>query len=105
MPKKVSKKGTYGDGTVVEIRPGVWRIRVRTPEKRISRTVKASEAQAIRVKNQIKKDVLDGAYVSPSAVLFKDLLNEWIENAVKAKSPGTYMLYRRTADKHVLPRL
>lgn len=105
MPKKLSKKGTYGDGSVVEIRPGVWRIRVRAPEKRISRTMKGSEAQAMRTKNQLMKDVSDGAYVAPSLVLFGDYLNEWLENVAKSKSPGTYMLYRRTSDKHILPRL
>lgn len=105
MPKVIKKKAHYGSGSIVEVRPGVWRIRVRTEGRQVCETIKGSEAQAVRLRNEIKREADRGSYVAPSLTLFGDYLNEWLENVAKSKSPGTYMLYRRTSDKHILPRL
>lgn len=105
MPRKAKKRGAYGGGSVVEVRPGVWRVRVSNEGRQICRTVKGTEAQAVRYKGTLLNEVQTGSYVQASPLSFGAYLNEWLENVAKAKAPGTYWLYRRTADKHILPRL
>lgn len=105
MPRKLKKRASYGGGSVVEVRPGVWRIRVSADSRRIDRTVKGNEAQAIRVKNQIQGEVSTGAYTAPSPITFGEYLNEWLENVAASKAPNTYKLYRRASDKWILPVL
>ena len=105
MPRKLKKRASYGGGSVVEVRPGVWRIRMSAESGRICRTVKGNEAQAIRVKNQIQGEVSTGAYTAPSPLTFGEYLDEWLENVAASKAPHTYLLYRRASDKWILPFL
>lgn len=111
MPRKVKQRREYGSGSIKERAPGVFWIRVSTGEsvdgnyKRISRTVRGSGAQAVRVMRELQRQLSEGSYVEASNSLFKDYLNEWIEAVIKAKAYGTYMLYKRTADKWIIPGL
>lgn len=105
MPRKLKKRASYGGGSVVEVRPGIWRIRLRTGSGRICRTVKGNEAQAIRVRNEIVAQLSAGEYVAPSYMPFREYLDEWLENVARAMAPNTYKLYRRTSDKWIIPAL
>ena len=105
MPRKIKQRAAYGSGSVVQVRPGVWRVRVRAEGSQICRTVVGSEAQAVRMKKSLISQLTDGSYVAPAPTTFGEYLTEWLENVAKAKAPGTYMLYRRTADKWILPAL
>lgn len=105
MPRVLKKRANYGSGSITELRPGVWRVRVRAEGARISRTVVGSEAAAVRLKKQILQEIGTGSYVQPSPTLFGEYLDEWLESAAKAKAPGTYKLYRRTADRWILPSI
>lgn len=103
MPRVAKKRAHYGSGSLVEVKPGVWRIRVRSEHGQICRTVKGSEAQAVRLKLELSKEVKQGEYIPPSPIRFGEYMEEWLENVAKAKAPNTYKAYRATARLYLLP--
>ena len=105
MPRKIKQRAAYGSGSVVQVRPGVWRVRVRAEGAQICRTVVGSEAQAVRMKKALISQLTDGSYVAPASTTFGEFLTEWLENVAKAKAPNTYKAYKLARDLHLEPAL
>ena len=76
MPRKIKQRAAYGSGSVVQVRPGVWRVRVRAEGSQICRTVVGSEAQAVRMKKTLISQLTDGSYVAPAPTTFGEYLTE-----------------------------
>jgi integrase len=104
------RRGRYGDGTLDERGPNIWRVRYRANGKRIAKTVKGTKKDAQKVLRDLLKSVDDNMHVEPA----KLTLGAWIERWLAAGAPGRKQrqVGRRTLERyeemlrcHVVPTL
>ncbi|MGE5593424.1 MAG: tyrosine-type recombinase/integrase [Betaproteobacteria bacterium] len=110
MAKKKTR-ARWGDGQIIQVGDDRFLVRASggfdADGRRIrpSRVVCGSLTQAKRVLRELQ-GALDGDdYVPSQDLAFGQWLEEWLEAEVRQKAPGTYELYRRTTDKHIIPAL
>ena len=107
---------SYGTGSLTEIRPGVWRLRVYTGihpvtgrPTQTSRTIHTakrggkSEAQAAL--DALRAEVMGPGTMDANSTL-SDLLDRWLAHLERQdKAPATIETYRHHIDKRIRPRL
>jgi integrase len=105
-----NKRNRYGDGTLDERGPDVWRLRYRANGRRVSQTYRGSKRDAQRELRRLIRSTDTGEHVSPD----KLTLAAWIERWLAAGAPGRKQrqVGRRTLERyeemlrcHVVPVL
>ncbi|HLK44995.1 MAG TPA: tyrosine-type recombinase/integrase [Acidimicrobiales bacterium] len=98
-------------GGVRERTPGVWEVRFesgRDPgtgrRRQVSRTVRGSEGEALRVLAALLGDADAGRVFGASATVGQ-LTDEWLAIAGRTLSPTTVRRYRGVLERHVVPAL
>lgn len=110
MAKKKTR-AQWGDGQVIQLAEDKYLVRASGGTDadgnriRPARTVYGSRAQAFRVLRELQRELEQNEYVPSQDLTFEQWLKEWLEAEPKQKAPGTYELYKRTAEKHVIPTL
>jgi integrase len=104
------KRGRYGDGTLDERAPDVWRLRYRVAGRRVSQTFRGTKRDAQKELRRLIRTSDTGAAVLPSKIT----LAMWGETWIKMGAPGrrrqevgrrSLERYRELLRHHVLPRL
>ena len=102
---------TMGKGTVKEVRPGVWRVRIDAgvdplTGKRIqvSKVVHGGIRAAEHELKKLSGSALEGK-ARRSSASFETYLRQWIEWRGPSLSPRTVQLYERLLETVVIPRL
>ena len=92
-----------GDGSITEVRRGVWRVRVDfgtdpVTGKRnvVSRNVHGTKAEARKVRDQIKREHEDGLTVEGGKTTFAEFAETWHESRVAAGEVGKTRLERES---------
>jgi integrase len=105
-----TKRGRYGDGTLDERGPDIWRLRYRASGKRVSQTFHGTKRDAQRELRRLIRSADTGEHVSPD----KMTLGEWIKRWLAAGAPGRKQrqVGRRSLERyeemlrcHVVPTL
>ena len=80
-----------GDGSITEVKRGVWRVRVdfgtdQVTGKRnvVSRNVHGSKAEARKVRDRIRREHDDGLAVDAERLTFAEFADAWHESRVAA---------------------
>lgn len=76
-----------GDGSLCEVRRGVWRVRVDFGKdpltgKRVvqSRNVRGTKAEARKVRDQMRREHESGLKAEGASTMFSDFANEWLDS-------------------------
>lgn len=115
MTKSTGLRRSKGSGSVTEVRPGVWRVRVfagvdpitRTP-RQVERTVRGGRRQAEAKQRQLADEVAAGIYGEKRGTsrTVGDLLRAWPDHLERVgKAPATLETYRAVIRKHLIPVL
>jgi integrase len=105
----MTKRGRYGDGTLDERGPDIWRLRYRANDRRVSQTFRGSKRDAQKELRRLIRSADTGEHVTPD----KMTLGQWIERWIAGGAPGRRQrqVGRRTLERyeeqlrcHVLPR-
>lgn len=109
------QRGKRGEGSAVEVRPGVWRLflplgtdPLTRKRRRITRTVKAeSREEALRQLERLRVEVERREVpTAPANLTLADWLQEWLEaGRVLGWSPVTYDTYESVIRRHISPAL
>lgn len=98
-------------GTIKQVRPGVWRVRVSTGRNvldgkygRANRTVHGKRRDAERALRELTAEVEAGLHEHRDKTL-RMLLETWLEVAERNLSPTTIRGYRDYLDNRILPAL
>lgn len=98
-------------GSIKQVRPGVWRVRVSTGRNpldgtygRENRTVHGTRRDAERAKRELIAEVEAGRYQHRDKTL-RMLLEVWLEVAERNLSPTTVRSYRDYMNNRILPAL
>jgi len=78
------RRGRYGDGTLDERAPDVWRLRYRAAGKRVAVTVRGSKRDAQKELRRLLRTADTGEHVQPA----KLSLGEWIARWIQSGAPG-----------------
>jgi integrase len=106
----MSKRGRYGDGTLDERGPDIWRLRYRVAGKRVSSTFRGTKRDAQKELRRLVRTSDTGEAVLPDKVT----LTQWAERCLAAGAPGrrrkqvgkrTLIRYAQILRGHVLPVL
>jgi integrase len=106
----MSKRGRYGDGTLDERGPDIWRLRYRIGGQRVSQTFRGSKRDAQKELRRLIRASDTGEHSLPSKVT----LGAWIERWLAAGAPGRRQrqVARRSLERygqllrcHVVPAL
>jgi integrase len=81
----MSKRGRYGDGTLNERGPDIWRLRYRVGSQRLSVTFRGSKRDAQKELRRLIRASDTGEHALPSKVT----LGAWIERWLAAGAPGS----------------
>lgn len=98
-------------GTMVETRPGKWRLRVfvgRDVDGRVrhlNRTVAGTKREAQRELAKLVADIERGALVTSHSGTVSDLVDRWLEAVALERTPYTIKEYRRLANRAIKPAL
>ena len=91
----------YGDGSIVKVKNGVWKVRVdfgRDPitKKRIivSRNVKGPKADARKNRDEIKAEHESGLVTGGNEITFAEFAEQWQSGREKAGEVGKTRLKR-----------
>jgi hypothetical protein len=104
------KRGRYGDGTLQERGPDVWRLRHRVSGKRVSRTFRGTKRDAQKELRRLIRTSDTGEAVLPDRIT----LGQWVELWLAAGAPGRRQkqVGRRSLERygqllrcHVVPTL
>ena len=100
----------YNTGSLSELRPGVWRLRIRTtdaadqPVQR-QRTLKGDRKAAERALRAFLKEGDDGT-TADGALMFGQCLDGWLAHIeLRGRRPSTIAENRRKIEKSIKPRL
>lgn len=81
-----------GDGSITEVRRGVWRVRIDWGKdpltgKRVvqSRNVRGSKADARKVRDQMRKEHESGLKAEGASTTFGEFAKEWLEGRERSK--------------------
>ena len=112
--RRASPRRGYGQGSLVEIEPGVWRMRVHLGKDAItgkmiqpSRRFRGSRAAAERELARFRAEVEESG-PRPLAMSSRVTLNEVIERHLAASdqlAPGTRRTYQSQYERHIAPGL
>jgi integrase len=106
----MTKRGRYGDGTLDERGPDIWRLRYRANGRRVSQTYRGTKRDAQKELRRLIRSTDTGEHVTPDRVT----LGQWIERWLAAGTPGRKQrqVGRRSLERyeemlrcHVLPAL
>jgi integrase len=106
----MTKRNRYGDGTLDERGPDIWRLRYRANGKRVSQTFRGSKRDAQKELRRLIRTADTGEHVSPDRLT----LAQWIERWLAAGAPGkqrrelrgrTLKRYEQIMHVHVVPAL
>jgi integrase len=104
------RRGRYGDGTLDERGPDVWRLRYRANGKRVSQTFRGTRSAARKELRRLLRAADTGEHVAPDRLT----LGAWIERWLAAGAPGrrqralrgrTLERYEQLMRVHVIPAL
>ncbi|MEW6106314.1 MAG: tyrosine-type recombinase/integrase [Bacillota bacterium] len=104
-------RARWGDGQIIQVGEDKFLVRASggfdADGRRIrpSRVVYGSLTQAKKVLRELQGALDRDDYVPSQDLAFGQWLEEWLEAEVRQKAPGTYELYRRTTEKHIIPAL
>lgn len=99
-----------GDGTLTEVRPGYWRLRVYAGKDPVTgRPHQASKTVRARTKTVALRELrafaaeVDSREVVPTAATVGDLLDRWVTEFLpgEGKAPTTIESYRGVIDNHL----
>jgi hypothetical protein len=82
--RKNMRRGRYGDGTLDERGPDVWRLRYRAGVKRVTQTFRGTKRDAQKELRRLLRSADTGEHVQPAKVT----LGEWIGRWLEAGAPG-----------------
>jgi integrase len=106
----MTQRNRYGDGTLDERGPDVWRVRYRANGKRVSQTFRGTKRDAQRELRRLLRSADDGSHISPDRLT----LGGWIERWIKSGAPGrrqralrgrTLERYEQLMRVHIIPAL
>jgi integrase len=106
----MSRRGRYGDGTLDERGPDIWRLRYRANDRRVSQTFRGSKRDAQKELRRLIRSADTGEHVTPDRMT----LGQWITRWLDAGAPGRKQrqVSRRTLERyseqlrcHVIPAL
>ena len=98
-------------GTMIEARPGTWRLRVfvgRGADGRVrhlNRTIDGTKRDAQKELAKLIADVERGALVTNHSGTVSDLVDRWLEAVTPQRTPYTIKEYKRLADRAIKPAL
>jgi integrase len=104
------RRGRYGDGTLDERGPDVWRLRYRANGKRVAATFRGSKRDAQKELRRLIRTADTGEHVAPDRLTF----GQWAERWLKAGCPGrkqkqvtrhSWERYEAMLRCHVIPTL
>lgn len=102
----------YGTGTLEEVAPCLWRLRVSVGTRRISRNFRASKsanrggrAEAQKALREFAAEVRAGDVSKRGAVTFAALATEYLANIERQKALTSVLAYRIALEKRVIPSL
>jgi integrase len=104
----VTRKRTYGGGSLAERTPGVWRLRAWKPDPvtgemvQLQRTFKGTEPKA---RKALAEFVTEGVAPTADRRTFGQLLDEWVELRASRWAPKTLDEAKREIENRVRPRL
>jgi len=78
------RRGRYGDGTLDERGPDIWRLRYRANGRRVTRTFRGTKRDAAKELRRLIRSNDTGEAVMPDRVT----LGSWIERWLAAGAPG-----------------
>lgn len=99
---------SYGEGTVSEVRPGVWRLRVVHKEKQRSRTVKTAKRSGKREaldKLREFRAELERGEVSYRSETVRELLEQWLKLKSRTLSPNSHRTYDSFINLRINPSI
>jgi integrase len=99
------KRGRYGDGTLDERGPDIWRLRYRANGRRITKTVKGTKRDAQKELRRLIRSADTGTHVAPARTTLADWVAEWMELRARSVSTKTAEHYQALLSVHVLPVL
>jgi len=78
------KRGRYGDGTLDERGPDIWRLRYRANGMRVSQTFHGTKRDAQKELRRLIRSTDTGEHVTPDKIT----LGQWIDRWLAAGAPG-----------------
>ncbi len=105
-----NKRGRYGDGTLDERGPDIWRLRYRASGKRVSQTFHGTKRDAQKELRRLIRSSDTGEHVTPDKIT----LAQWVERWLAAGAPGrkqrqvgrrSLERYDELLRRHVVPTL
>ncbi|MHB1845325.1 MAG: tyrosine-type recombinase/integrase [Deltaproteobacteria bacterium] len=96
----------YGTGSMVERKPGVWRLRayIREDARQVQRTFHGDRKAAARALALLVTEVEQGRFDRTTATV-GDLLDRWMEQLEPTRRPSTLLGYRRKIAHDIEPAL
>src|SRR6516225_3543613 len=76
--------GRYGDGTLDQRGPDIWRLRYRAGGKRVSQSFRGTKRDAQKELRRLIRSADTGEHVTPDRLT----LGRWIERWLAAGAPG-----------------
>jgi integrase len=104
------RRGRFGDGTLDERGPDVWRLRYRVGGRRVTQTFRGTKRDAKKELRRLIREIDVGAYVAPEKIT----VAQWIERWIGMGAPGrrrqevgkrSLERYRQLLMCHVVPAL
>jgi integrase len=104
------RRGRYGDGTLDQRGPDIWRLRYRAGGKRVSQSFRGTKRDAQKELRRLIRSADTGEHVTPDRLT----LGRWIERWLAAGAPGRKQrqVGRRSLERyeemlrcHVVPTL
>lgn len=100
----------YGTGSIVERKPGVWRLRAYVSEdgRQVQRTFHGTEKRARKELANLVAEVEQGKFAKTDEPVYRtvgDLLDRWIEQIEPTRRPSTIQGYRRKIEHDIRPAL
>jgi len=100
----MAKKRPHNEGTIYQRSNGKWRAQLTIDEQRLSHTAETKKEALFWIhetKNQIDKGLtFDGANTR-----LDEFLAEWLDTVLSSSAKGTYVTYRWTINKRIIPHL